>query len=338
MSGVLPDPNWVRDAPPVPYLAMAGAVFLSLLLVVFVIIAPMLTMTQKRRRLAQLERYRMAQIQTALAAASVPGGPLTRTALSVTERVMRSGGVEDRFARQLDRAGMTLRPHEWVLLRAALAVGVAVLLTLAFGPVGLPFGLFFGWMITAGYHRRRARLKSERFASQMPEALQLVIGSLRSGFSLPQAFDAMLREAGEPLSTEFGRAMAETRLGMSLEDALDRLAARVQNPDLSWAVMAIRVQREVGGNLAEVLRSTVDTIRERERLRGHVRALSAEGRISAWVLVALPIFAAAFMFTFRREYISPLFTDPRGVLMLLVGVTLLCVGGFWLSRVVKVEI
>jgi tight adherence protein B len=334
----LPDPGWLEDPPPVPYLVMAGGVFVALLLVAFVIVSPMLTLTQKRRRLVQLERYRMAEMHARLAAASVPGGPLTHAALSLTERAMRSGGLEDRFARQLDRAGMTLRPQEWVLLRAALAVGAAVLLTLVIGPLGVPFGLFFGWMVTAVYHRRRARLKSERFSTQLPEALQLVIGSLRSGFSLPQALDAMLRESGEPMTTEFGRAMAETRLGMSLEDALDRLAVRVHNPDLSWAVMAIRVQREVGGNLAEVLSSTVETIRERERLRGHVRALSAEGRISAWILVALPICSAAFMFTFRSEYITPLVTDPRGLLMLLVAVALLCVGGFWLSRVVKVEI
>jgi tight adherence protein B len=320
------------------YLAMAGTVFLALLLVGVMIIAPTLRLTQKRRRLQQIEQYRIAQVQTQLAAASSPGSPLTRTALAATERVIRSGGLEERFARQLDRAGMTLRPHEWVLLRVALAVGLAVLLTLAFGPVGLPFGLFFGWMITAAYHRRRARLKSERFASQLPEALQLVIGSLRAGFSLPQAIDAMVRESGEPMTTEFRRAIAETRLGMSLDDALERLAVRAENPDLSWAVMAIRVQREVGGSLAEVLATTVETIRERERLRGHVRALSAEGRMSAWILVSLPVLAAAFMFTFRREYLSPLFNDPRGVLMLLVGAALVCLGGFWLSRVVKVEV
>jgi tight adherence protein B len=330
-------PNWLKD-PPVPYLAVAAVVFLSLLILALVILAPMLMLAQKRRRLIQLERYRLAQVQTHLAATAVRSGALTRTALHVTERMMRSGGLEDRFARQLDRAGMSMLPHEWVLLRVTIAVGLAVLLTFAFGPIGLPFGLLFGWLASAAYHRRRARLKSERFAAQLPEALQLIIGSLRSGFSLPQAIDAMLKETGETMGAEFGRAMAETRLGMSLDDALERLAKRAQNQDLSWAVMAIRVQREVGGNLAEVLSSTVEAIRERERLRGHVRALSAEGRISAWILLALPLGSTAFMITFRREYISPLFTDPRGIFMLLVGVTLLCVGGFWLSRVVKVEI
>jgi len=334
------------NLPDLPLPVVAGTVFVALFLLVLVLVVPTLTLAQKRRRLQQLELYRLARVQRALDT-TAPGGPVGRGSLSgsvgrgalgITERVLRSGGLEERFARQIDRAGMNLRPQEWALLRVTVAAGVSVLLGLAFGLVGVPFGLLFGWFGTAAYHRRRARLKSERFANQLPDGLQLVISSLRSGFSLQQALEAMLREVGEPLSTEFGRAMAETRLGMSLEDALDRLAVRVGNPDLSWAVLALRIQREVGGNLAQVLAATVDTIRERERLRGHVRALSAEGRLSAWILVGLPVVSAAFMFTVRRDYIEPLVTDPRGVLMLLCGVTLLCIGGFWLSRVVKVEV
>ena len=329
--------GWLDMLPATPLPVVALIVFLALFFLAFAVVAPVLIFAQKRTRLQQLERYRLAQVQTALTKA-LPGGALSRTALAMTERMIRSRGLEDRFARQLDRAGMNMRPQEWVLLRLALAAGLAVLLALGLGLIAVPFGLLFGWLLTAAYHRRRATQKTDRFATQLPEALQLVIGSLRSGFSLPQAIETMMRESTEPLSSEFNRAMAEIRLGMTLEDALDRLAVRVGNPDLAWTVMAIRIQREVGGNLAEVLTSTIETMRERERLRGHVRALSAEGRISAYILVALPLAAAAFMLAFRPEYISPLFSDPRGVVMLLVGVTLLCLGGFWLARVVKVEV
>jgi tight adherence protein B len=233
---------------------------------------------------------------------------------------------------------MKLRPHEWVLLRVVVVVGTVGVLTLAFGPIALPFGLVFGWLATAAYHRSRARRRADRFAAALPEALQLVIGSLRSGFSLMQAIEGMTREGDEQVATEFGRMLAETRLGMELEDALDRLARRTENPDLAWTVLAIRVQREVGGNLAEVLTTTVNTIRERELLRGHVRSLSAEGRLSAWILVALPIIAAGLMFTMRPDYVRPLFTDSRGILMLLVAISLLCVGGIWLTRAVRVEV
>jgi tight adherence protein B len=315
--------------------AIAGLVFVALLVVLLTVLLPVLVGGEKRRRLAELQRYRTAE---AAEAHAVPGGAITRTALAVTERVVRSGGWEGHFSAQLDRAGMKLRPHEWVLLRVVVVVGTVGVLTLAFGPIALPFGLVFGWLATAAYHRSRARRRADRFAAALPEALQLVIGSLRSGFSLMQAIEGMTREGDEQVATEFGRMLAETRLGMELEDALDRLARRTENPDLAWTVLAIRVQREVGGNLAEVLTTTVNTIRERELLRGHVRSLSAEGRLSAWILVALPIIAAGLMFTMRPDYVRPLFTDSRGILMLLVAISLLCVGGIWLTRAVRVEV
>jgi Flp pilus assembly protein TadB len=188
------------------------------------------------------------------------------------------------------------------------------------------------------HQRRRADRRTRAFATLLPDALQLRIGSLRTGFSLSQAIDAMARELPDPISTEFGRALAETRLGVDLEDALERLADRMKSTDLAWAVVAVRVQREVGGNLAEVLETTMDTMRERDALRRHVRALSAEGRLSAWVLIALPIGVGAFMFLFRAEYLRPLYTEPLGILMLSGAVILVAVGAFWLSRVVKVEV
>lgn len=323
--------------PFVLYLGLAAAVFFTLLTLSLVILAPMFGTVQRRRRLAQIGQYGLT------AASDKPqplmaGGPVTRTALAFTEQVVRSGGWEDRFAAQLDRAGMSWRLHEWVLLRSAVAIGLGLLLAVPLKLLGLPVGIALGWLITALYHRRRARQRLDKFSARLPDALQLVIGSLRSGFSLPQALDAMTKETAEPVSTEFSRALAEARLGMELEEALDRLARRTRNRDLGWAVMAIRVQREVGGNLAEVLATTVATIRERETLRGHVRSLSAEGRISALVLLALPVLAAAFMFILRREYIAPLWTDSRGIALLVVGTGLVALGGLWLSRLVRVEV
>jgi tight adherence protein B len=108
--------------------------------------------------------------------------------------------------------------------------------------------------------------------------------------------------------------------------------------DLTWVVVAIRVQREVGGNLAEVLTRTVETMREREAIRGQVRALAAEGKLSAYILVALPLLIALYMFVVRPDYIRPLYTEPLGIGMLMVGVGLLAAGAFWMSRAVKVEV
>ena len=193
-----------------------------------------------------------------------------------------------------------------MLLRALVTIGAGIALFIALGPAGALLGLVLGFVATMLYQTAQVERRSSRFAEQLPDALQLVIGSLRSGFSLPQAFDSLVRESPEPVRSEFGRALAEHRLGADLSDALERVAQRTGSDDLVWAVMAVRIQREVGGNLAEVLQTTVDTMRERARLRRHVRALSAEGRLSAWVLIALPLSLGLFMFLFRRSYMTPL--------------------------------
>ena len=140
----------------------------------------------------------------------------------------------------------------------------------------------------------------------LPDTLQLMAGSLSAGYSMPQAVDTVVREGKGPISTEFNRALVETRLGVELEDALDGIAERMQSVDFAWVVMAIRIQREVGGNLAEVLTTVSATLRERERLRRQVQVLSAEGRLSAWILGLLPIVFAFYLVLVRPEYLAPL--------------------------------
>jgi len=238
---------------------------------------------------------------------------------------------------RLDQAGMSLKPHEWVLLRVCVMITAGAMLFLVASWVGVFFGLVIGWLFTMLYRLIRVERRTQTFADQLPDVLQLVVGSLRSGFSLPQAFDAMVRESSGIVAAEFGRAMAEQRLGADISDALERAAARTRSEDLQQAVIAVRIQREVGGNLAEVLQNTVDTMRERGRLRRHVRALSAEGRLSAWILIGLPIVLATFMYIFRRAYLRPLITERLGITMLLVGLVLFVVGIIWMTRVIRVD-
>jgi Flp pilus assembly protein TadB/Mg-chelatase subunit ChlD len=321
-------------------IGLAALVFLGLLAVGLVAVSPLLERDQRRRRLAQLEAFTVAPPAPPPSPSdSDPTSQVARAALALSERVVRARGLEARIALELDRAGMRLRPHEWLLLRALICLIAVLLLTLFVGPLAaVPLGVVLGWAGTWLYQRWRADRRAEAFAALLPDALQLVIGSLRSGFSLSQAVDAMARELPDPVSTEFGRALGETRLGASLDDALERVAVRMRSTDLAWAVVAVRVQQEVGGNLAEVLTTTVNTLRERNSLRRHVRALSAEGRISAWILVALPVVAGAFMLLFRREYMRPLVTEPVGIAMLAAGIVLVVVGTVWMSRMVRVEV
>ncbi|GIH97385.1 type II secretion system F family protein [Planobispora siamensis] len=290
------------------------------------------------RRLAQLDRF-------ALRRAAPEGGPgaavqgVQGAALALTDKVVRARGRHERITVQLEQAGMRLLPHEWTLLRLGVSFAVTVLLGLLVSPVaGVLLGPASAWAGCAFYRRRRAARRARRFAEQLPDSLQLVVGSLRSGFSLGQALAALVRESAEPISTEFGRALAETRIGVDLEDALEKAAERTDCRDLSWLVMAIRIQREVGGNLAEIMATAVDTMRERARLRRHVRALTAEGRLSAYVLIALPIGIGAWMFLIRGEYVRPLYTEPLGIVMLGAAVLLVLAGAFWMSRLIKVEV
>ena len=150
----------------------------------------------------------------------------------------------------------------------------------------------------------------------LPDTLQLMAGSLSAGYSMPQAVDTVVREANPPISTEFNRALVETRLGVDLEDALDGIADRMESVDFAWVVMAIRIQREVGGNLAEVLTTVAATLRERERLRRQVQVLSAEGRLSAWILGGLPIVFALYLLLVRPDYLLPMVQNVLGWIMI----------------------
>jgi tight adherence protein B len=322
-------PGWM------PWL-LAGVIAVAVVLLVLAVAWPQ---SRARARIEQISHFGPART-TATAEPEPDGGPgaLARSALRASQQLIRAGGQEARIAVKLERAGIRLRPHEWVLIRAGATVaGLIVGLILA-DFVGAVLGGLVGFLATALYMQLTLTRRVEAFAEQLPDGLQLVIGSLRSGFSLPQALDALVRESPEPLASEFGRAIGEYRLGGDLADALERVAARTKNLDLGWAIIAIRIQREVGGNLAEVLQTAVETMRERGRLRRHVRSLSAEGRLSGYVLIAMPIVLAAFMFLFRREYLRPLYTEPLGILMLLLGAVLLIGGILWMLRVVKVDV
>jgi tight adherence protein B len=162
-------------------------------------------------------------------------------------------------------------------------------------------------------------------------------GSLSAGYSVPQALDTVARESTGPIAEELERALLQARVGVPLEDALEQIAERMRSVDFSWIVMAIRVQREVGGNLAEVLKNVAETLRERDRIRRQVQVLSAEGRLSAWVLGALPVAFAIYLILVRPEYIGLLVTSPLGLLMLVGTLILFVIGVFWLTRIVKVK-
>ncbi|MPZ00776.1 MAG: type II secretion system protein F [Actinophytocola sp.] len=261
-------------------------------------------------------------------------------AVGVTEDILRSRGWEEKLAEQLDLADVTMKPAEWTVLRVCLGIAASAVL-IVFGTaffIAIPLG---GALVWAGaYLGVRIRISRRRsaFADQLPDVLQLIAGSLRSGFSLSQALDAVVRDDTQPSAGEFARALAETRIGVELEDGLDRVAVRMASDDLKWVVMAIRIQREVGGNLAEVLLTTVTTMRERAQVRRQVRALSAEGRLSAYILLGLPFIVGGLLAWMNPGYMEPLYTTGIGIVMLVGAGVLMSFGTFWMTRLVKVEV
>ena len=168
------------------------------------------------------------------------------------------------------------------------------------------------WMYLG--HKRKRRKK--KFEAALPETLQLMSGSLAAGLSLAQSVDTIVREGTEPIAGEFRKVLVETRLGLSLETALQGVADRFQSKDFDWVVMAINIQRQVGGNLAELLNTVAATMREREYIRRQVAALAAEGKLSAMVLGGLPPAFLLYLLLANRSYVIVLFTRPMGILML----------------------
>jgi tight adherence protein B len=254
-------------------------------------------------------------------------------------RFAESRGFSDRLDADLEAAGVGVRSGEFIvgsvvaalvgavlgaaLLRSpllALVVGVAA----ACGP----------WMAL----RVALTKREQKLRDQLPDVLTIMAASLRAGHSFLQSLDTVAKEIAQPAATEFQRVVAEIRLGRPAEDAMGAMAERVGSADFKWAVLAVNIQREVGGNLAEILDNVADTLRERAMLRRQIRVLTSEGRLSAWVLGLLPFGIALYMFAVNPDYIKLLFTETIGLVMLITAVALLAVGMMWMKKIVNIEV
>lgn len=259
------------------------------------------------------------------------------------ERVLEKQGRGARLADQLELAGIALTPAAFVT-RAAIWAGVALVLGLVIAlwrggpawllPIVLVAVAVFGARVVIS--RRLAKRRST-FADQLDDTLQLLASSLRAGHSLPAAVNAVAAEAEAPTSEEFGRLLNKHRLGFDLGQAIEECAERMACEDLAWTAQAVTIHREVGGNLGEVLDHVGDTIRERNGIRRQVRTLSAEGRMSANVLIALPILIAVVLSVLSPTYLTLFFTTPIGWLMIGVSIVLFAIGVLWLRAVTRIR-
>jgi tight adherence protein B len=270
-----------------------------------------------------------------------PQAAIAGQARNAAEKALANNkNLEARIAHSLESAGLALRPAEWVLIRGGIAVGGG-LLGVLLGAGNIFLGIVFVVAALLGpwiYLKRKRSNRLKAFGLGLADTLQLMSGSLSAGLSLAQSIDTIVREGAEPISSEFRRVVIESRLGVSLEDSMEGVAERMESRDFGWVVMAIRIQREVGGNLAELLLTVAATLREREYLRRHVRALSAEGRLSCYVLGGLPPAFLAYLSLTKPDYVNPMYTTPIGWLMCIGMAVLLSVGVLWMSKVSKVDV
>lgn len=265
---------------------------------------------------------------------------LSQATGATAQMLGRSHSLEARITARLERAGSELKPAEWVLVQGACLVGALALgLLLGAGnPLVVLTSLLLGVLVPWLWLGHRGGKRLQAFNAALPETLQLISGSLSAGLSLAQSLDTVVREGNEPIAGELRRVLVETRLGVPLEDALEGVTERFESKDFGWVVMAIRIQRQVGGNLAELLDTVATTMREREHLRRQVSTLSAEGRLSAWVLGGLPPVFLLYLALTNADYVRPLWTTGMGVVMLVGAAVWLTIGAFAMSRMVKVEV
>lgn len=263
---------------------------------------------------------------------------VVQRAVDVTARLANRQGLIDWVEAKLEQAHVPLRPAEAVFFNGALLVVFSLLGSVAMGFLGLLAALVVVGVGPAFVLSTMAHRRQKKFTAQLPDMLQLLASSLRAGYSLLQALEAASQEVPEPMGWELRRALVEARLGRPLEIALEECAERMCSPDFEWAVMAVRIQREVGGNLAELLETVGETMVARERLRRDVKALTAEGRISAIVLGAMPLMLGIVMYVMNPDYIGVLFEETIGKIMLGASVLVAMFGFWWMKKTIEIEV
>jgi tight adherence protein B len=303
----------------------------------------------------RLERYASAGGETP--AATTGSGPITdliaqSQALANLNRVVEGRDFGANLARDIARADLKLKPSEFLMIWAGSIVGIPVLMFIfsfffpALGsPIALLVGVLIGFFLPRFWLGRRKSGRLNAFNKQLPDTIMLIANALRAGSSFLQAIELVVRETRPPISTEFGRVIREVNLGLPFDQALENMVRRVRSDDLELMATAIAIQHQVGGNLAEILDSIAYTIRERVRIKGEIRTLTAQQRLSGYVVGFLPIALAGFLFVAAPGFMDPMFANPPAVLGLPAGVVILIFGGFmmfigfmFIRKIVDIEV
>lgn len=286
-----------------------------------------------------ISRYAAGDEELASDESNIVQTALVQRAVEMSESFAEDRGFLLKVEELLERAKLPLRPGEAMSFYVA-----SIVLGMGFGFFllgGLLGAVMFGFgvaVLMIFIVRFMAKRRMRKFEQQLPDTLQLLAGTLRAGYSLPQGFEAVSKESADPMGYELTRVMTEARLGRELEEALAAAAERLSSPDFAWAVMAISIQREVGGNLNELLMTVSDTMVQRERLKGEINTLTAEGKMSAILLGGLPPGLGLVMWVMNPEYINQLFVEFLGNVFLGLGIVSSIIGLVWMKKVITIDV
>ncbi len=288
-----------------------------------------------------LEPYRIVPLE-------VPGAPaedawelLTLPQLKRLSRALEAFAARTRVGRwladMLERSGSRNRLGELLVIWLISGTLLLLLAWALAGVAGILIILILLLAVPPAALQAAIDHRAKLFATQLPDVLKLTASSLRAGFSLLQGLEAVTKQLREPSAGELQRVLAEARLGRPVEDALEAASARIRNRDFSESVAAVRIQQEAGGNLATLFDTLAETMVQRLRLRREVRTLTAEGRLSAYILGCTPLALGIFIFAINRPYMEVLLQSSAGKVMFVGGLLLQIVGFYWMYRVVKIE-
>jgi tight adherence protein B len=256
------------------------------------------------------------------------------------DRAIAGRGFADKIATQLARADVKLTPGEYVILNITSILGFFLIGYLLFHRtllMGLASGVA-GFYAPSIYVKIQQRRRLNAFNNQLGDAINLLVNSLRSGYSLLQSMETVAKELSPPISTEFSRVVREVGLGLSNEQAMNNMLRRIQSDDLDLMITAVNVQHEVGGNLAEILDVIAYTIRERVRIKGEIRVLTAQGMISGYIISFLPIILGLILYLMNPDYIISMFQEVCGWIMIGVAVTGIVTGFIAVQKIVRIEV
>jgi tight adherence protein B len=303
-----------------------------------IVIAAGIAMSGRSGISDRLERYAAAR-PAGGAAASGSGGVAEllaqSQALASLNKAVEARDFWANIARDIARADLHLKPSEFLAIWAGSIVGIPLLMLFlslflpALGnPLFLLIGIVIGFFLPRFWLARRRNGRLGAFNKQLPDTITLIANALRAGSSFLQAIELVVRESRPPISVEFSRVIREVNLGLPFEQALENMVRRVRSDDLELMATAISIQHQVGGNLAEILDSIAYTIRERIRIKGEIRTLTAQQRLSGYVVGFLPIGLAGFLFIAAPGFMDPMFANPPAIAGLPAGVVILLFGGF----------